>query len=149
MFARNLANFILEITNENGFTMDWKNEIFAGTCVTLDGEITKNGGPHNYGHIGHDLHFHPRHLHRRGGDQPRADGAAHAADVRRQRHSRHRAHRRRHRAWEWRETATLLCALGFIAVILGTLNVVGGFVVTDRMLEMFKAKPSTKDSEDK
>jgi len=30
--------------------------------------------------------------------------------------------------------------LGFIAVIMGTLNVVGGFVVTDRMLEMFKKK---------
>ncbi len=30
--------------------------------------------------------------------------------------------------------------LGFLAVILGTLNVVGGFVVTDRMLEMFKHK---------
>ena len=30
--------------------------------------------------------------------------------------------------------------LGFIAVCLGTLNVVGGFVVTDRMLEMFKKK---------
>ena len=30
--------------------------------------------------------------------------------------------------------------LGFLAVILGTLNVVGGFVVTDRMLEMFKNK---------
>ncbi len=30
--------------------------------------------------------------------------------------------------------------LGFLAVILATLNVVGGFVVTDRMLEMFKAK---------
>jgi NAD(P) transhydrogenase subunit alpha len=42
-----------------------------------------------------------------------------------------------------------LGALGFIAVILGTLNVVGGFVVTDRMLEMFKAKPSTRDSEEK
>jgi NAD(P) transhydrogenase subunit alpha len=28
--------------------------------------------------------------------------------------------------------------LGFIAVVLATLNVVGGFVVTDRMLEMFK-----------
>jgi NAD(P) transhydrogenase subunit alpha len=41
MFARNLANFILEITNEKGFTMDWKNEIFAGTCVTNAGEITK------------------------------------------------------------------------------------------------------------
>ena len=31
-------------------------------------------------------------------------------------------------------------SLGFLAVILGTLNVVGGFVVTDRMLEMFKKK---------
>ncbi len=30
--------------------------------------------------------------------------------------------------------------LGFLAVLLGTLNVVGGFVVTDRMLEMFKSK---------
>jgi len=30
--------------------------------------------------------------------------------------------------------------LGFVAVILGTLNVVGGFVVTDRMLGMFKKK---------
>ncbi len=33
--------------------------------------------------------------------------------------------------------------LGLIAVILGTLNVVGGFVVTDRMLEMFKSKKNT------
>jgi len=31
-------------------------------------------------------------------------------------------------------------ALGTLAVLLGTLNVVGGFVVTDRMLEMFKKK---------
>ncbi len=36
--------------------------------------------------------------------------------------------------------STLPMILGFIAVILGTLNVVGGFVVTDRMLEMFKKK---------
>lgn len=34
----------------------------------------------------------------------------------------------------------LALILGFLAVILGTLNVVGGFVVTDRMLEMFKGK---------
>ncbi len=33
--------------------------------------------------------------------------------------------------------------LGFLAVILGTLNVVGGFVVTDRMLEMFKKEEVT------
>lgn len=36
---------------------------------------------------------------------------------------------------------TMALILGFIAVILGTLNVVGGFVVTDRMLELFKKKP--------
>tara|TARA_B100000963_G_scaffold200483_1_gene174608 strand:- start:18 stop:293 length:276 start_codon:yes stop_codon:yes gene_type:complete len=35
---------------------------------------------------------------------------------------------------------TLALILGLLAVILGTLNVVGGFVVTDRMLEMFKNK---------
>ncbi|HET6243762.1 MAG: NAD(P) transhydrogenase subunit alpha [Bacteroidetes bacterium] len=34
----------------------------------------------------------------------------------------------------------VILSLGFIAVVLGTLNVVGGFVVTDRMLEMFKKK---------
>jgi H+-translocating NAD(P) transhydrogenase subunit alpha len=34
----------------------------------------------------------------------------------------------------------LALSLGFLSVILGTLNVVGGFVVTDRMLEMFKKK---------
>lgn len=34
----------------------------------------------------------------------------------------------------------LALSLGFLAVILGTLNVVGGFVVTDRMLEMFAKK---------
>lgn len=34
----------------------------------------------------------------------------------------------------------LALVLGFIAVLLGTLNVVGGFVVTDRMLEMFKKR---------
>jgi H+-translocating NAD(P) transhydrogenase subunit alpha len=30
--------------------------------------------------------------------------------------------------------------LGFVAIVLATLNVVGGFVVTDRMLEMFKGR---------
>jgi len=36
--------------------------------------------------------------------------------------------------------ATGSMILSFLAVVLGTLNVVGGFVVTDRMLEMFKKK---------
>ena len=34
--------------------------------------------------------------------------------------------------------------LALLGVILGTINVVGGFVVTDRMLEMFKSKPQPK-----
>ncbi|HEY1445389.1 MAG TPA: NAD(P) transhydrogenase subunit alpha [Acidimicrobiales bacterium] len=34
--------------------------------------------------------------------------------------------------------------LGFLAVFLATLNIVGGFVVTDRMLEMFKGKPGER-----
>jgi H+-translocating NAD(P) transhydrogenase subunit alpha len=38
----------------------------------------------------------------------------------------------------------LSMVLGFIGVILGTLNVVGGFVVTDRMLEMFRKKKTNK-----
>lgn len=38
--------------------------------------------------------------------------------------------------------------LGFIAVLLATLNVVGGFVVTDRMLEMFKARPTPRQADD-
>ncbi|TMI71765.1 MAG: NAD(P) transhydrogenase subunit alpha [Bacteroidetes bacterium] len=39
----------------------------------------------------------------------------------------------------------LALILGFLAVVLGTLNVVGGFVVTDRMLEMFKKKPKKQE----
>ena len=37
-------------------------------------------------------------------------------------------------------TDYLALTLGFIAVVLGVLNVVGGFAVTDRMLQMFKRK---------
>lgn len=34
----------------------------------------------------------------------------------------------------------LSLTIGFVAVVFGTLNVVGGFAVTDRMLEMFRKK---------
>ena len=39
--------------------------------------------------------------------------------------------------------------LGFLAVVVGTLNVVGGFVVTDRMLEMFKGKGKKQNTNSK
>jgi NAD(P) transhydrogenase subunit alpha len=37
-------------------------------------------------------------------------------------------------------TQPLEVALGIVAILLGAINLVGGFVVTDRMLEMFKPK---------
>jgi proton-translocating NAD(P)+ transhydrogenase subunit alpha len=40
--------------------------------------------------------------------------------------------------------SAFLWVTGFAAVVLGSANVVGGFVVTDRMLEMFKKKPTPK-----
>ena len=39
------------------------------------------------------------------------------------------------------EETTLSTLLGFIAVVVATINVVGGFLVTNRMLAMFKPKP--------
>lgn len=39
---------------------------------------------------------------------------------------------------------TVSTILGFTAVVCSTTNVVGGFVITDRMLRMFKPKPPPK-----
>lgn len=41
-------------------------------------------------------------------------------------------------------SSPLEVVLGLVAVTLATTNVVGGFVVTDRMLEMFKGRPTAK-----
>jgi NAD(P) transhydrogenase subunit alpha len=43
--------------------------------------------------------------------------------------------------------STLEQVLAFVAVVFGTINVVGGFLVTDRMLEMFKRKPGERAPE--
>jgi NAD(P) transhydrogenase subunit alpha len=42
--------------------------------------------------------------------------------------------------------STLEQLLGFIAVVFGTINIVGGFLVTDRMLEMFKRRRPDEDA---
>ena len=42
-------------------------------------------------------------------------------------------------------SGTLATVLGFLAVTAAMINVVGGFLVTDRMLEMFKKKPDRND----
>ena len=46
-----------------------------------------------------------------------------------------------------RAANNLQLILAIIAVVLATINMVGGFVVTDRMLEMFKGKPRAAKSE--
>jgi H+-translocating NAD(P) transhydrogenase subunit alpha len=38
----------------------------------------------------------------------------------------------------------LMIGIGFVATVLGAINVFGGFVVTDKMLEMFKSKTQDK-----
>ena len=43
--------------------------------------------------------------------------------------------------------STIEQVLGFVAVVFGTINVVGGFLVTDRMLGMFKSKPEPAKKE--
>ena len=45
-------------------------------------------------------------------------------------------------------TGVLNKTLLVIAIAFGTINVVGGFLVTDRMLEMFKSKPEPKRADD-
>jgi H+-translocating NAD(P) transhydrogenase subunit alpha len=43
--------------------------------------------------------------------------------------------------------STLEQVLAFVAVVFGTINIVGGFLVTDRMLEMFKRRPEDRTDE--
>jgi H+-translocating NAD(P) transhydrogenase subunit alpha len=43
-----------------------------------------------------------------------------------------------------RAASTLVLVVALLAVVLATVNLVGGFVVTDRMLEMFKARPGQR-----
>ncbi|WP_163512724.1 NAD(P) transhydrogenase subunit alpha [Fodinicola acaciae] len=45
-------------------------------------------------------------------------------------------------------TNTITLILGLVAVVLATVNMVGGFVVTDRMLEMFKGRQPAKKREE-
>jgi NAD(P) transhydrogenase subunit alpha len=46
-------------------------------------------------------------------------------------------------------TTNLMLVLGSLGVFLASLNVVGGYLVTNRMLDMFKAKNSKKSEEKK
>ena len=87
-----------------------------------------------------------RRLRRLRGDLEGPEHAAHAADVGHQRDPRDR--RARRAAADARVHGVLEHVLLVIAITFGTINVIGGFLVTDRMLEMFKRKdpPKTDDA---
>ena len=148
LYAKNLSNLLELMTDEEGkLNLNFEDEVVAGACLTHEGEIENErakeaaGGADGPDDRDHDLR--PRRLRRLRGDLEGPDHPAHAADV----------------ARPTRSTASS-CSAGsscsatpttrsrrrsaFIAVAFGTINVVGGFMVTDRMLGMFARKPKPK-----
>ena len=75
-------------------------------------------------------------LRRLAGRLERHAGAAHPADERHQRHQRH--HRRRRDAAVSGPPTSPVADLGAAAMLLATINIAGGFLVTQRMLRMFR-----------
>ena len=150
LYARNVQALLELMTGEEArSTLDFDDEIIAGACVTRDGEIVHEGAKAGRGRrppwssrcsspnlailvlagfVGFEVISKvPEH-------------AAHAADVGHERDPRDRGARRPAGASGCRGDGTLNKVLLVIAIAFGTINVVGGFLVTDRMLGMFKAQ---------
>ena len=83
------------------------------------------------------------HVHRTAGDSERLAAAAHAADVVDQRHFGHRRGRV-DRAGRQARRSDFTTILGTIAVVASMTNIVSGFLLTDRMLKMFKKREPGK-----
>ena len=144
LYARNLLNFLdlLFDAKTGELRLDRSDEIIAATLVCTDGAPVEE----------HDVARSRRRSDRHQPDRLRAGdlrrlprgldrdaGAAHAADGGDQRHLRDR-HRRRHAGRRADGNSTAAADLGVLAVALAAVNVFGGFLVTQRMLEMFKKK---------
>ena len=154
LYSRNIAEFLTLLVKDGVFAPDFDDEIVAGTCVTHGGEVRHEPDPRPA----------RRREHMNGGDilslitvfvlsafvgfeviakvpstlhTPLMSGtnAIHGVVL--------------VGAMLILGTAsgTTQMVLGFVAVVLATLNVVGGFVVTDRMLEMFKVRQPSKGLE--
>ncbi len=174
LFARNVQALLELLVGEDGdLHLDFDDEIVSGACIVRDGRDRPSGrqsgmAPRASGRRAasarresrrsqHDPRQHAHHqprdprargLHRLRRDLEGAEHAAHAVDVGHERDPRDRPARRP------------ACCVGLpgldgfnkvllvIAIAFGTINIVGGFLVTDRMLEMFKAKPKPKPAAD-
>ena len=130
--------------------------MLAKTCLTHDGEIKNeaakkasrrvepwNAHSHRPDGLRRPVHLHARRLHRLRDHRPRAGDPAHAADV-------GLATSCTASSWSARctrcsmPTSTLEQVIGFVGVLLGAGNAAGGYVVTERMLEMFKSSDKKK-----
>jgi H+-translocating NAD(P) transhydrogenase subunit alpha len=139
LYARNVQALIeLMLDDEGNLNLDFEDEIIAGACVVRDGEIVHEGAKKTVAAFTGYLVISkvPNTLH-----TPLMSGtnAVHGIVV---------------------LGGIIVLGLGVddfftkillvIAIAFGTINVVGGFLVTDRMLEMFKSKPkeAVETSED-
>ena len=158
LYAKNQFNLIELFVKDQALKLDWSDEVIAKTALTHGGEIKNEAategrragldrgthhGSHYHAHgLRRPVHLHARRLHRLRDHRPRAGDPAHAADVRLELRARHRRRRRDVRAAECDLDASSR-SIGFVGVLLGAGNAAGGYVVTERMLEMFK--PSDKN----
>ena len=140
LYARNVQSLLELMTGEDGaLELDWEDEVIKGACVAATARGWSADGPP-------DRAGDPRagRVRRLRGDLEGAEHAAHAADVGHQRDPRHRGGRRP-AGRSGRPTGCSRSVLLVIAIAFGTINVVGGFLVTDRMLGMFKGKKPDPD----
>ena len=151
LYAQNIVNLVTLMTatgegRRRHFAPDFDDEIVAGSCVTHDGDdptTSRRARPwkersmmRRGRRLADDLH--PQRVRRHRGDLEGLLDPAHAADVGRQRHPRRHPARRDHRHRQHRQHVALV--VGLVAIVLAAVNMVGGFVVTDRMLQMFVRK---------
>ena len=161
MYARNISSFLLHIVKDGKLRLDKADEIMRDTLLTVDGEIVNQRLREFYvaarfgqravsgqetmkmdlltslyvfmlaGFIGFEV---IRNI------TPLLHTPLMSLD------QRSRRHRRGRRDYSGRRASTARSppCLGTIAIVAATSNVVGGFLITDRMLKMFKASGPKK-----
>ena len=124
MYSKNLFNFISLMLVDGQFKLDFEDDLIAGSCLTHDGEI-KHAATKSRAITGHVIISRvPVILH-----TPLMSGSNFVHGIVVVGAMIALAH----------ADTNLERAVGFIAVLLGAGNAVGGYVVTERMLEMFKS----------
>ena len=163
-YARNISSLLLHFVKDGALNLDFDDEITAATVITHDG-AGRPGGHEEAARAGAGAR--PPEVPRMSPELlnslaifvlailvgfeviSKVPATLHTpADVGRQLDPRHRA-RRRHAHRRRRRTTRSSYLLAFVAMVFGAANVVGGYVVTDRMLQMFRKKPTAPKADPK